>query len=324
MSEQTNATLQQDFSPVIDASSMRSQILWQFLHSQVDARANQEGRTDSHLTGLRFYRFSSLIEYRKTQRHVPGFIVVVQGQKTAKINSKTYRYGAGQSLVLAREVICTGTVVQADAQTPYLAIHLDLPPAMLVKTMIALAAQIDSTPASDAQDAGVLEVETHVLEALCRLLPTTDSETDRLTLAPLILEEIIVRLMRSDLTRVIRSSFAISRTSLKIQESMQYIQAQFREVISVESLAQRVAMSPSHYAHSFREVCGMSPMRYLRDIRLNEACGLLMSQSLRISEVAMWCGFVSDAHFSREFKRRFECSPAQYALRLRSNSPHAV
>ena len=97
---------------------------------------------------------------------------------------------------------------------------------------------------------------------------------------------------------------------------MQYIQTHFKEPITVDLLAQRVAMSPSHYAHSFKEVCGVSPMRYLRDIRLNEACNLLAGKVLRTSEVASHVGFQSDTHFSREFKRRFEHSPAQYVQRV--------
>lgn len=293
-----------------------SQSNWQFLHSQIEARANHEGRNDSQMAGLRYYKFSSLMEYQKIQRLVPGYVVVVQGQKTAAIGGASYSYGPRQSLVLSREMICMGTVVQGDAHTPYLALHLDLPPALIVKTLLAIATQDRALEAIGDQNAAVLPVDDQVLEALCRLLLATDSMIDLLTLAPLVLEEVVVRLIRSDSGRAIRSRFAVSRTALKVQESMQYIQTHFKEPITVDLLAQRVAMSPSHYAHSFKEVCGVSPMRYLRDIRLNEACNLLAGKVLRTSEVASHVGFQSDTHFSREFKRRFEHSPAQYVQRV--------
>jgi AraC-like DNA-binding protein len=294
----------------------RSQANWQLLHEQIEARAHHEGRTDSLMAGLRFYKFSSLMEYQKVQRLVPGYVVVVQGEKTAAIGGASYRYGARQSLVLSREMICMGTVVQGNAHAPYLALHLDLPPALIVKTLLAIATQDRALDAIGDQNAAVLPVDDQVLGALCRLIPATDSIVDRLTLAPLVLEEVVVLLIRSDSGKAIRSKLAVSRTALKVQESMQYIQAHFKESITVDSLAQGVAMSPSHYAHCFKEVCGVSPMRYLRDIRLNEACNLLAGQVLRTSEVASQVGFQSDAHFSREFKRRFEHSPAQYAQRL--------
>ena len=297
----------------------RSKANWQFLHSQIDARAHHEGRTESQMAGLRYYRFSSLMEYQKIQRLVPGYVVVVQGQKMAAIGGASYLYGARQSLVLSREIMCLGTVVQGDRHTPYLALHLDLPPSLIVKTLLAVPTQDRALETTGNQGTAVLPVDDHVLEALCRLLPATDSMIDRLTLAPLVLEEVVVRLIRSDSGRTIRSRLAVSRTALKVQESMQYIQVHFKQSITVESLAQRVAMSPSHYAHCFKEICGVSPMRYLRDIRLNEACTLLAGKTLRTSEVASQIGFQSDAHFSREFKRRFEYSPAQYAQRLTVN-----
>lgn len=294
----------------------RSTVLWKFLHSQVNVRTPHEGRTDSPMLGLRYYRFSSPMEYQKNQILAPGLVVVVQGQKTAKIEGRVHQYSAGQSLLLAREVLCAGTIVKADAESPYLALHLDLPPAMLVRTILAVAAHADYSELAVQKDACVFNVDDQVLEALCRLLPATDSVLDRLTLTPLILEEIIVRLICSEAAWAIRSILAISRTALRIQESMQYIQAHFREKLTVDRLAQRVAMSPSHYAHCFRQVSGISPMRYLRDVRLGEACVLLVAHTLRTNEVAAHVGFQSDAHFSREFKRRFEYSPAQYAQRM--------
>jgi AraC-like DNA-binding protein len=294
----------------------RSTLLWKFLHSQVDSRTHHEGRTDSPMLGLRYYRFSSPMEYLKNQRLSPGLVVVVQGHKTAKIQGRSHQYSAGQSLLLAREVLCAGTIIKADAESPYLALHIDLPPAMLVRTILAVAGHADYSDLSVQQDACVFNVDDQLLEALCRLLPATDSELDRLTLTPLILEEIIVRLIRSESAWAIRSILAISRTALRIQESMQYIQTHFREKLTVERLAQRVAMSSSHYAHCFRQVGGVSPMRYLRDVRLGEASVLLVAKTLRANEVAAHIGFQSDAHFSREFKRRFEYSPAQYAVRM--------
>jgi AraC-type transcriptional regulator N-terminus len=183
----------------------RTQANWQLLHEQIEARAQSEGRNDSLMTGLRYYRFSNLIEYQKIQRLAPGYVVVVQGQKTAAIGGASYCYGARQSLVLSREMICMVTVVQGNAHAPYLVLHLDLPPALIVKTLLAIATQDLSLEAISDENAAVLPVDEQVLEALCRFLPATDSMIDRLTLAPLVLEEVVVRLIRSDAGRAIRS-----------------------------------------------------------------------------------------------------------------------
>lgn len=104
----------------------------------VDSRTPCDGRTDSQPPGLRYYRFSAPIEYQKTQRLMPGVVVVLQGRKTATLQGRKHSYDAMHHLVLGREALCQGTVVSASAEAPYhlmasgmwdqLATHLAKPP----------------------------------------------------------------------------------------------------------------------------------------------------------------------------------------------------
>ena len=75
-------------------------------------------------------------------------------------------------------------------------------------------------------------------------------------------------------------------------------------------------MSPSHFAHRFRAVARVTPMRYVRDARLDHARSLLLATGARTSDVAARAGFESAAHFSREFKRRFGTPPSFYIRSL--------
>lgn len=286
------------------------------LRSMVAARASAEGRTDSLYPGLRYYRFSHPIEYTKAQRLAPGIVVVLQGGKTANLHGQLHAYDPLHYLVLGGEAVCHGTVVTARPDCPYLAIHLDLPPAAIVKTFVTLAeAQAEHSPAP-VRESFVAPVDAGVLQAFGRLLPVTDTAQDCATLAPLVVEEIVVRLIRSGAAFAIRDAAAMTRSATRIQKSMQFIQANFAGPLSVGELADHAAMSPSHYAHSFRQVAGVSPMRYLRDVRLDEARALMLGSQLRPSQVADQVGFESAAHFAREFKRRFDATPAEYSRRL--------
>ncbi|MDR7307055.1 AraC family transcriptional regulator [Rhodoferax saidenbachensis] len=287
------------------------------LRSMVAARAAAEGRTDSLYPGLRYYRFSHPIEYTKAQRLAPGIVVVLQGGKTANLGGQLHAYDPLHYLVLGGETVCHGTVVTASSDCPYLAIHLDLPPAALVKTFVTLAEKQGALAPTPVRENFVSPVDTGVLQAFVRLLPTTDTALDCATLAPLVVEEIVVRLIRSNAAFAIRNAAAMGRSATRIQKSIQFIQANFAGPLSVGGLADHAAMSPSHYAHSFRQVAGVSPMRYLRDVRLDQARVLMLGSPLRPSEVAEQVGFESAAHFTREFKRRFEVSPTEYSRRLR-------
>lgn len=288
------------------------------LRDRVQALAPLEGRNDSLYPGLRCYRFSAPLEYRKTQRLVPGVVVVVQGGKTAELGGRELAYDEMNCLVLGGEAVCRGTVVRAAAGRPYLAIHLDLPPALLVKAFIKVAdargAEVVAAP--EADENFVSPVDADLLDAFARLLQATGSAVDRGTIAPLVVEEIIVRLVRSEAAAAIRSAAAITRSAARIQRSIQFIEAEHARPLTVGELARQAAMSPSHFAHTFRQVAGVSPMRHLRDVRLDAARALMAAGAARAGEAAARVGFESAAHFAREFKRREGVSPTEFARRM--------
>lgn len=293
------------------------------LRALVAARAGSEGRTDSLCPGLRYYRFSQPVTHRKLQVLMPGIVVVLQGRKTVAIRDAVHAYGELQCLILGAGVVCEGTVVTADAQSPYLAIHLDLPPALVVKTLLALPPAPELATASAmapeaAGDVSVSPVDARVLDAFLRLLPATDDPADLATIAPLLIEEIVVRLLRSGMGLALRRAAAVTRSAARIHASMQFMAAQHAKPLTVSDLASEAAMSDSHYAHCFREVSGVSPMRYLRDVRLEAARQMLLGSQSRPGEVAFAVGFDSVSHFTRAFKQRFEASPAAYVRRMAS------
>jgi AraC-like DNA-binding protein len=293
---------------------------WTRLRDMVAARTPADGRTDALYPGLRCYRFSHPIRYEKTQRLTPGVVVVLQGRKTAHLGgNRSLAYGATQCLVLGAEVACLGTVVGASAAAPYLAIHLDLPPDVLVKSVVALA----ESGTLVAEPARVTEnftapVGPEVVEAFARLLLAADDPVDRRTLAPLAVEEIVLRLLRSEAAAAIRSAGAVTKAGARIQTAIAFMRRHLGRPLSVAEIASHVHMSPSHFAHSFREVAGVTPMRCIRDLRLEQARSLMLGAGLRPGDAAAKVGFESAAHFNRAFRRRFETTPAEYVRRVQA------
>ncbi|PBI91232.1 Exoenzyme S synthesis regulatory protein ExsA [Variovorax boronicumulans] len=294
---------------------------WTRLRDMVAARTPVDGRTDALYPGLRCYRFSHPIRYEKTQRLTPGVVVVLQGRKTAHLGGgRSLAYGAMQCLVLGAEVACLGTVVGASAAAPYLAIHLDLPPDVLVKSVLALAEGGGALPAEPARvrEHFTAPVGPEVVEAFARLLLAADDPVDRRTLAPLAVEEIVLRLLRSEAAAAIRSAGAVTKAGARIQTAIAFMRRHLGRPLSVAEIASHVHMSPSHFAHSFREVAGVTPMRCIRDLRLEEARSLMLGAGLRPGDAAARVGFESAAHFNRAFRRRFETTPAEYVRRMQA------
>jgi AraC-like DNA-binding protein len=82
--------------------------------------------------------------------------------------------------------------------------------------------------------------------------------------------------------------------------------------VSVEELAGRACMSPSHFAHVFRENVGLPPMAYVRERRLAQAAYLLGHTRLPVTEIALESGFSDISHFNHCFKRRYESAPRDF------------
>jgi len=89
----------------------------------------------------------------------------------------------------------------------------------------------------------------------------------------------------------------------------------FREPITSSQLAELAHLSVSQFERRFKALFQMTPVRYLIRLRLNKACGMLTGSSLKITEIALQCGFYDHSHFSRQFMAVFGVPPSAYRRR---------
>ena len=92
-----------------------------------------------------------------------------------------------------------------------------------------------------------------------------------------------------------------------------YLDLSFTEDITLDSLAARFFVSPSHLCRVFKSEIGRRPFAYINDLRIDRAASLLRS-GLAISQVRDICGYHSDQHFIKEFRARTDTTPGRYRL----------
>lgn len=78
------------------------------------------------------------------------------------------------------------------------------------------------------------------------------------------------------------------------------------------ALARKAGMHPGAFIRLFRECTGHTPLGYLTNLRLEEACTMLHYSESPIDEIAERTGFGERGYFTRVFSRRMNCSPARY------------
>ena len=105
-----------------------------------------------------------------------------------------------------------------------------------------------------------------------------------------------------------------------ISEIITYINMNYNKQHTIEELSQKVGYSKSRFSHLFKEITNMTPLTYLNDIRLRNACEMLTGTSCSIGEVALSCGFEDQMYFCRVFKKKYDISPSEYRRTSRVSS----
>ena len=100
--------------------------------------------------------------------------------------------------------------------------------------------------------------------------------------------------------------------SRRLQRVTEFIDSYLGEDLSIEALASQACLSPFHFARAFKAATGTTPHRYLTDRRIERAKTLIVERRLPLGAVADMCGFSSQAHLTRWFRRIVGITPGAY------------
>jgi len=98
----------------------------------------------------------------------------------------------------------------------------------------------------------------------------------------------------------------------KLRRATDYIKGNLRNDLSLVKISETLCMSPSHFAHVFKQTTGLAPHRYVIECRMEKAKSLLRETNLRINEIAQMVGYPSQSHFSMVFRQLTGQSPLRY------------
>lgn len=104
-----------------------------------------------------------------------------------------------------------------------------------------------------------------------------------------------------------------SELSPVILQAKEYIARNYQSNISLSDVAEHCSVSSSYLSDLFHKQLGISYLKYITGMRMEQAAKLLKSHpDMRIFEVAAQTGFLSDKHFISVFKKHYGVSPAMY------------
>ena len=105
-----------------------------------------------------------------------------------------------------------------------------------------------------------------------------------------------------------------------VSQAQKYIEANFKEDLTVEQIAEACNVSASYLHRLFRTFLHTTPGEFLLNCRISAACNFLINTSLTLGQIAFECGFHSQSYFSDCFKRKAGISPKNF----RENSTYPL
>ena len=98
-----------------------------------------------------------------------------------------------------------------------------------------------------------------------------------------------------------------------------YLQEHYNEKITLESLSKKYNYSPNYIQCTFKKIIGVSPQKYLLDIRLEKAKSMIIEGSNSLIDITLSCGFASQSYFISCFKKKYRFTPLQFINTMQSN-----
>jgi AraC family transcriptional regulator len=95
-----------------------------------------------------------------------------------------------------------------------------------------------------------------------------------------------------------------------------YVSEHLASEIAIESLAELVELSSSHFSHVFKESTGMTPLQFVTRQRITRAQQLIRETSRSLIEVGLEVGYTSPSHFAQVFRRVVGVTPTDFRSSL--------
>jgi len=279
----------------------------------VESIIEHDGANETGFQGLVAFRTHDAMAKRPVV-YDPSMCVVVRGTKHAYLGNKRYTYDDKHYLVSSLTLPIEAEIVAPAEGEPFLALVLKIDPTVVGRLLVEMDADV-ALPLAEPPDGEepalfVSPMHLRLENALERLVRSAVDPVERRLLAPAALREVIFHVLRSRQGHLLRDSALRDNASHRVARVVRYLEDHYSAPLDIAAIAKRAGMSSSALHHHFKRVTTLSPVQFLKKIRLHQARVMLV-QGRSAGEAAFEVGYGSPSQFSREFRRLFGISPSQ-------------
>ncbi|MCK0141550.1 AraC family transcriptional regulator [Aliiroseovarius sp. F20344] len=277
----------------------------------IERRLPAAGLVDTALRGVQLFRVTEAMPCAPAV-YEPAVVAILNGTKEAILDGEHHIYDCDNYLLCPMTLPVEAGTPQASEEDPLLGVVITLEPRM----MRELTMEIESAAGSGRQSRGVAPSalalaswDAGFTEALLRLLELLENSVDLEVLGPGRLRELCYAVLMGEAGTAARRAFGVGN---EIARTIDYLSNHLTEQVTIDDMADNVGMSRAVFHRRFKEATTMSPIQFVKSMRLNNAA-MKIAEGKTVSEAAWEVGYQSSSQFSREFKRIYGQSPRQWS-----------
>ncbi len=280
-----------------------------------DAHVDRNGVAATPVPGLVILRETAptRLQYAVSR---PLVALVLQGGKRVTMGSRTFDFGAGESLLVTHDVPTVSQVTNASGALPYYSWVLELDPAVIGE----LADQIGPAPPASHPPVRVDPTGAEIADAALRLLRLFDRPATLAVLGRQLSRELHYWLLSGPHGGAVRALGVRDSRAQRVARAVALLRDRYAEPVRTEALAEAAGMSLSAFHVHFRGVTSLTPLQFQKQLRLIEARRRMVAHGEAISHAAYGVGYHSVPQFTREYGRMFGQTPAREIRSLRAQA----
>ncbi len=284
----------------------------QLIKQLVEDRVDEDGVVESGIKGVQLFRVTAPIPCAPAV-YEPTVVAIVNGSKEAILDGKRYVYDSSQYMCCTVSLPVEVGTPKTSPDDPLLGVYISLD----TRLMTELALEMENASGSIQrpknstlpQGLALARWDDAFTESLLRLLQIADDPADTAVLGDARLRELYYAILKGEAGTSARRAFGVGN---EIARAIEYLSVRLDKPVTIEDMASQVGMSRAVLHRKFKEATRMSPIQFVKSMRLNNAA-MKIAEGMNVSEAAMEVGYVSSSQFSREFKRMYGQSPRQWS-----------
>ena len=269
---------------------------------------NNDNGTENVITSEHFYPAGN-----HAQLHWHDYYeleIILDGSGTHTINDKTYEVVKGSAYLLTMQDV---HIILAKTDLKILNVCIVRPNIDDSFASLLTKGEINRTHVFTDSELTQFKERLNYIEKLSLI----NADYARLLKKNLV-EELVIRITTDG------KPIKIDGNPDNVQKCVDIINRDFMQDISLESVAEKLFLSPNYLGWAFKKALNVTFREYLNEVRLKYARNLLLSTDLQLKEVAAYSGFNSVEYFSAVFKKKTKESPVKFRQRRKTHTEDSL